>query len=145
MKVFLLAAFAALMMNAQEGKLPTEKPPAAKPVQIAKWTIPASAETPTERGLTEAESLKLQLLAAKIQLVQDKYKIEDFQKEIQPLVNEQEALASALCGSVGIPAAKIKTECGLNLGGAGPDGKPQAAKVWWQKPQAVAMPQAEKK
>jgi hypothetical protein len=97
--------------------------------------------SPTERNLTEAEALKLQLLAARAQIIQDKYKIQQFQEEMKPITDEQSALAAGLCRSVGIPAELVQTQCSLNLGVdqngrpiVGADGKPATPRVWWNRP-----------
>lgn len=129
MKVLVLLAAAAALIFADEKAAPKKE------------------EEPTERTLSEAESLKLQLLAAKIQILQDKYKIADYQKEMQPLADEQNALITQSCVSVGVPRDQVQTQCALNLeigpdGKSlnGPDGKPLPAKVWWNKSTLQATP-----
>ncbi len=129
--VFLLAASAALIF-AQAAKV--DKAPSS----------PSAA--PTERPLTETESLKLQLTMAQISLLNKKYDIEKYQAELKPLVEEQQAVAMAACHSVGVSDDKVQTECALVTGVGqdgkptmGQDGKPVQAKVWHQ------IPAAEKK
>ncbi len=130
--VFLLAASAALMF-AQDAKVDKAS------------TLPSAA--PTERPLTETESLKLQLTMAQISLLNKKYDIEKYQAELKPLVEEQQAVALAACKSVGVPDDKVQTECALQTGigqdgkpTMGQDGKSVQAKVW----HAIPAP-AEKK
>ena len=129
-KLFLIAALACVAY-AQDAKFK------GSPTRLE------DAGKPTERTLTETEALKLQLIAAKLQLLQERYKIAEFQKDAQPLNAEQETVATAACQSLGIPAEKIRTECGIQTGLGqdgkpltGPDGKPVVAKVWWVKPAA---------
>lgn len=133
MKYFMLLAAMTALMNAQSvttaAKVaPTESAPVAKPA---------------ERALTETESLKLQLSMANITLLQKKYNIEQYSKDLQPLVAEQEKVAMEACRSVGIPDEKVKTECGINTGIdqdgkpiLGADGKPAQPRVWWNRPEA---------
>jgi hypothetical protein len=99
----------------------------------------------SERPLSEAEVLKFQLLGAKMQILADKFKITEYQTELQPLSAEQQNLTVEKCASVGVTPDKIQTECGIDLGlgpdgkqRLGPDNKPVAAHVW--KVQAAAPP-----
>jgi len=108
---------------------------------------PETPPQPTERVLTETELLKLQLAAAKIQIIHDRYKFDDMQKELKPIVDEQNSVAMAMCQSIGIPPEMIQTQCGINLGTdqagkqvMGPDGKPVQARVWWNRPSSVPVP-----
>lgn len=136
MKVLFIFAATAALIYAQDAKVA----PAA-----------SSPQVPSERNLSEAEALKLQLLAAKIQIVQDKYQIPKYQEEVKPIADEQNALATNLCKSVGIPEALVQTQCGIQTG-VGTDGKPllDAAgkpvtpRVFWNKP-APPLPVTDKK
>lgn len=125
--LLLLAAAAAMTMMGQDAKV------ASVP------TAPTAA--PAERSLSESEVLKIRLSMAQVQLLQDKYKLQDYQKEVKPLLDEQESIVTTACLSVGIPADKVKTECAINTGVDGdgkplmnPDGKPVQGKVWWNRP-----------
>ena len=104
--------------------------------------VPGSSGAPTERALTDLEVTKFQLAAAQLELAKAKYKIQEFNEEIQPAVQSQNAIARAACLSVGVPENKIlfgspENECGINTGFGpdgkplnGPDGKPTQPKVW---------------
>ncbi len=107
MKLIALLAASAALILAQDAKVVPSSPSAK----------------PTERPLSETESLKLQLSVAQIQLLQKEYKIEEYQAKIKPYMDSQQAIALAACGSVGVAEDKITTECGLSTG-IGPDGKP---------------------
>ncbi len=118
--------------------------------KAAPGDTPAPAQI-TDRQLTETEALKLQLIAAKVQLLQDKYKIQAYNEELQPLSAEQLSIAKAVCASVGVAEDKINSECGLNLGiGAdgkallGADGKPAPTRVWNAKPPVPLAPTEKK-
>lgn len=109
-------------------------------------TAPAGPTQATERALSENEVLKLQLSIANAQLLQDKYRIQEYQKEIQSISDEQEKIFFEACKSVGVPADKIKTECQVTTGMGpdgkpvmGQDGKPMQGKVWWNKPAPVPV------
>lgn len=126
-KLYLCAALSAMILTAQDAKVAPKDTPKEAPK--------------SERNMTETESLKIQLAAAKIQLLREQFKIEDFNKQVEPLSSEQYAVVAAACKSVGVPEDKIQTECGVSTG-VGPDGKPQMgadgkpvqARVWWNKP-----------
>lgn len=125
----LLAATVAMTIYGQEAKV------------APSTATPALAATPPERGLSEAEVLRIRLSMARVQILQDRYKLSDYQKEVQPLLEEQESIVTQACLSVGIPADKVKTECSLSTGVdnegkplTAPDGKPVPARVWWSKP-----------
>lgn len=109
MRLLLIGAALSALCLAQDAKI---KEPAANPPTV-----------PTERPLSEAESLKLQLTTAKIQLLRDKYQVDQFEKDVKPISDEQFAIFEAACISVGVDKDKIRSECGLNTG-VGPDGKP---------------------
>lgn len=103
----------------------------------SKVAVGESVHASTDRTLTAEESLKLQLTQARIQHLQDKYKIAEYQAEVQAVIAEQQSVFAAACKSVGIPEDKVATECRLNTGVdadgkpiAGPDGKPVASRVW---------------
>lgn len=105
-----------------------------------------------ERPLTKEESLTLQLSQSRILRLRDKYKIAEYEAEVQPLINDQQVAFVAACKSIGIPDAKIATECRLSTGVdgegkpvTGPDGKPVAARVWWEKPEPSKVIPEEKK
>ena len=131
--LFALAALAALM-NAQ----PTQKPAPEAP----------KVETPqNERGLTEAEQLKYRATMAEMKNIQEEFRIKEFNAKIAPKSNEQLAVIIAACKSVHVPEDKIQprngqpSECGFISGldddgnpAKGPDGRPIAAKVWWNRP-----------
>ncbi len=135
MKLIALLAASAALILAQDVK--TDK-------------SPSPSATPTERPLTETESLKLQLSIAQIQLLQKEYKIEEYQAKIKPYMDSQQSIAIAACKSVGVIEDKVTTECGLSTG-IGPDGKPAVdangkpvqARVWHATP--VPPPVADKK
>lgn len=121
MKYMILAALAAMTMMGQDAKI-------AKDSQAA---------VSSERPLTETEVLKLQLAASKIENLQNTYKIQEYLKALAPISEDQEAVATAACLSVGVPKTLVKTECALNLPQPGPDGKMIPGKVWWNKPAAA--------
>lgn len=135
MKFVLLAAAAALMMNAQA-------PVAAKPESVPTVLNQKS----TERALTKDELLEFRSTMAEIKNLRVQYKIDEFQEKVQPKVAEQQEAFVKVCRSVGVPEEKIQpangqSECGMNTGLdndgnplKGPDGKPIAPKVWWAKP-----------
>lgn len=93
---------------------------------------------PSERPLTSDELLKLQLTQARIQNLQTKYKLAEYQTEVQSFATEQQAIYVAACKSIGLSDANIKAgECRLDTGvdsdgkpTMGPDGKPLAPRVW---------------
>lgn len=122
MKTFCLILIWGAYLMAQDAKV------------AAAVEAPAVAVLP-ERPLTELEITKIQLADARIELLKKSYKIDEYSKEVQPLVSEKEAVLIAACVSIGIPAEKVRTECGANTGGAGPDGKPVAGRVWTIKPE----------
>src|SRR5579862_8304271 len=101
MKFVLAAALAAFSVYAQDVKTGSEQAVAPAP----------DKPVPSERQLTEAEVLRLQLDSAKAQLLQDKYKLAEYQQELAPIMNDQEQLAIAACKSIGIPDALIRTQC----------------------------------
>lgn len=125
-RVIFAACVCAAVLSAQDAKVaPAPAPPA-----------PAS-----ERALSETEVLKLQLTAAKIELLQKKYDTAGFQKEVQPLSDQQAAIVQAACESVGIAKDKVQAECRIQTGidqdgkpVVGPDGKPVQPKVWREIP-----------
>jgi hypothetical protein len=114
--------------------------------QEAKPT-PKPEKSPTERSLSKEEVWHLKDTIAEIALINTKYKMEDYHKELDPIVADQQATIAAACESIGIPKDKVQSECGVNLG-LGPDGKPLNApdgkpvtpRVWWNKP-APATPE----
>ncbi len=108
MKYLMIFAATAAMMFGQDAKV--DKAPSA----IAK---------PTERPLTETESLKLQLSIANLKLLNQEYRLEEYNTKAKPQMDIQQEIAVAACKSVGVPEDKITTECGIATG-IGPDGKP---------------------
>lgn len=132
--LFALAALAALM-NAQ---------PVAKPAS----ETPKVEALANERALTEAEQLKFRATMAEIKNLRDAFKIEDFNKKVQPKADEQLGVIVAACRSVHVPEDKIQprdgkpSECGF-VSGLDDDGnqmkdatgKPIPSRVWWNKPQ----------
>lgn len=132
MKLFLFAAMAAVMFG-QDAK-----------IAVAPAGPPAPA---TERPLSENEILKLKLAQSQIQVLRDKYKIDEYQKEVGPISQSQMSVAQDACLSVGVAKDKLQTECGLQTGFdgdgkplTGPDGKSAEPKVW-----KIAPPPAEVK
>jgi hypothetical protein len=106
---------------------------------------PKSDKAPTERSLSKEEVWHLKDTIAEINLINQKYKIEEYHKELDPLVADQQATIQAACESIGIPKEKVQSECGVNLG-LGPDGKPLngpdgktpvTPRVFWNKPAPV--------
>ncbi len=96
---------------------------------------------PAERPLTKEESLGLQLTQTRIVRLQEHYKISEYQAAIQSIGAEGQAIFTNACRSIGIPEDKIATECQYNTGVdadgkpiMGADGKPLAARVWWEVP-----------
>lgn len=125
--VYLVTAMAVLMISAhaQDAKVSTAVP------------VPNSPAVSSERPLSEVELLKLQLSMANVKLLQDKYKLAEYQREVQPEGDKQEKIVTEICLSIGVPADKIKTDCGLQTGldaegkpVLGQDGKPVPAKAW---------------
>lgn len=122
MKLILFAALAAVMFG-QDAK-----------IAAPQGGTPAPS---TERPLSENEILKLKLAQTQIQVLKDKFKIEDFNKEVTPIQQSQMSVAQDACLSVGVAKDKLQTECGLVTGFdgdgkqlTGPDGKPLEPKVW---------------
>jgi|SRR5579885_851730 len=115
MRLMIVAALAALSVFGQDAKVsPSESKGGAQP---------------TERPLSEVEVLKLKLAMSQIENLQAKYKIDEFNKEAQPISAEQRAIAVAACKSVGVAEANVEKECGIAFG-KGPDGKEVAPRVW---------------
>lgn len=121
MKLSLLMSLALAAM-AQDAKVASSPTP-----------IPATSE----RALAKEESLALQLSQVRVLRLQERYKIQEYQAELQPMANEQQAMWIAACKSIGIPDEKIQTECRINTGVDadgkpvnGPDGKPVTPRVW---------------
>lgn len=109
---------------------------------------PKPEKSPTERSLTKEEVWHLKDTIAEINLINTKYKMEDYHKELDPIVADQQATISAACESIGIPKDKVQSECGVNLGVGpdgkplnGPDGKPVTPRVSWNKPAPPATPE----
>lgn len=123
----------------------------AQVAKIDPKSVPGGEAKVTDRQLTEAETLKFQLLSAKLQLLADRYKIADYQQEAAPLNGEQQTLFASACTSVGVPADKVQAECALDVGldqagkpRLGPDQKPVQPHVWWVKPKATTEDAAKK-
>lgn len=123
-RLIYFAAASAMALMGQDAKI------AAGPQGV-------KASPATERPLTETEVLKIQLVAAKIELLQKKYDVAGFQRETQPLSDQQAAIIQAACESVGVPKDKLQAECRVQIGFdqdgkqvMGPDGKPVTPKVW---------------
>lgn len=108
----------------------------------------AKAEAPKpeakERMLTKEESAQLQISILKLHILNDKYKIEEYQSAIAPISQTQQSLRDSLCKSIGVPPDKIASECGIagfnNEGDQimGNDGRPIAQKVFRVPQQPVA-------
>ena len=136
MRLIMLAAIAAVSMVGQDAKV---APAPAK-----------AMEAKTERALEESESLKIRLSQQKIKNLRADFKIDEFSKQVDPIVNEQRMIFAAACRSVGVPEDKIFAEpsqCEFNTGYGpddkpivGPDGKPIPAHVKWLKPQEASEP-----
>jgi hypothetical protein len=131
--LFALAALAALM-NAQ---------PVAKPAP----ETPKVDAALTERALTEAEVLKIRATSAEIKNLSDTYKVEEFNKKVEPKATERQGVFIAACRSIQIPEDKIQTECrfvtGLDADGntvMDPTGKPVKARVWRERPATAETP-----
>jgi len=107
-----------------------------------------SPAPPVDRLLTREEVLMIENSILRLALAQKNYKIEQYQAEVAHIVGEQESVIAAACKSVGVPADRLKSECGMTGFGqdgrpvVGPDGKPVSPRVWWAKP---SPPVAEKK
>ncbi len=119
----LVAAFAAIAFS-QEASKPAPTPVAAPVVA-------------PERPLTELELEKIKRTTVQIQLLNATYKMDEYQKAVEPISAEQRAVVVAACKSIGIADDKIQTDCGVNIGmGAdgkqltNPDGTPVKARVW---------------
>jgi|SRR5579864_911705 len=119
--VALLAAFSVVAFSQELKPVPTV----------------GSQPATTERALSESEVLKVQLATTELQLLQERYKIAEYQKEAQPIQEKQMAVLKAACLSVGVPETKMQTDCGISTGyGAdgkpilGADGKQVPARVW---------------
>lgn len=137
-KLILLAATAAFV-NAQSDKV---DPPKAQ-------------TAPLERKFTDDEIKSLSLYVAQLQVIRDKDKAEDLEKQyrqyqtdIAPIAAKQKAIVKAACVAVGVPEAAVETgECGVAFGLDpagnpinGPDGKPVESKVWHVVPKTPATP-----
>ena len=108
------------------------------------------AEDKHDRPLTKDELLTFRATMAEVRDLRATYKIAEFNEKIQPKVAEQQKTFFEACKSVGVPEDKINptsgpSECGLATGlddNGNPvkdaNGKPIAARVWWNKPAAVA-------
>lgn len=113
---------------------------AAQNVQDAKANPPA----PTERVLTHDEALELQVTILKIHLLNDQFKINDYQAAVAPLSKRQQEIHDSTCLSIGISKDKINTECGISGFDAngdpiiGADGKAVPQRVYRIVPQPVA-------
>ena len=143
MKLLILAALAAFSLSAQEKPAP-EKPKPAEQVAKATTELPKPA-LPPELVFNELDSTTLQLIATKAARLNDRYKIPEYQKELQPLAQQQQSLYLKACRKLGIPDDLIQKECGFESGvdldgnvKKSPDGNPVQAKVWRQQP--VALP-----
>lgn len=141
------AAFAALI-TAQDKK------PAAEP--------PQAIAAPTERPFTEDEVAKLSLAQSQMQVLRDRFHIDDlektfrdFQAEASVIAARQEAVVRAACLSIGVPEAQIKTGVcqptfGIDATGKpimGQDGKPvpNVVRRVPQQGQTPVLPAADKK
>lgn len=145
MKLFILGAFCALSLLAQDAKL---APPQSQPATTLSGLTTNLIST--GHVLTEIQSLRLQLLTAKILLIQNKYKIDDYQTEVKPVLDEQHELTVEVCRLVGIAPEAIPTQCAFDLGigqdgkpRIGPDGKAIEPRVWKaiQAPSPAVVPQ----
>src|ERR1035438_6908738 len=122
MKLFLIAALAAFALSAQTPS--TGAKPEVKSA-VAKVTPPAKPDAlAPEHVFTEVESLKIQLAATQVALLNKKYNIETYQKEAQPFVMQQQGIFITACQQLGIPQTLMQTECGVESG-VDADGKPK--------------------
>ena len=87
-------------------------------------------EAKKEYLLTKEESLTVKLDIAQIQLLNEKYKIDDYNKEIKPWSAEQEDVITKACMKVGVAKDKIRSDCGVSLGAKDQAGNELPAKVW---------------
>ena len=141
MKFMILAALAALTISAQTAPTAAPEPKNVK-TEVAKATPPAKPDAlPQELLFNETQTLKIQLAQTQMALLNKKYNIENYNKEAQPLVVEEQNIYLAACKQLGIPETLITTQCGVEPGVDGdgkakldPAGKPVPAKVWWQHP-----------
>lgn len=124
MKLFVIAAMSACFLMGQDAKVIAQ--PSAPPAVAA-----------TERPLTETELLKIQLTLTRLQLLQDKFHMADFNKEAAVISADQQSIVESVCSSIGVPKDKIQSQCGLATGLdndgkpiTSADGKPVAARVW---------------
>jgi hypothetical protein len=140
MKMIIIAAIAASMLSAQSTQ--KEEP---KPKEVATKEAPKEApKQPEGRDLTKAEAADLQITILKLHILNDRYKLDEYQKEAGPISQKQQSLRDSLCKSIGVPADKVNTECGIQgfdsngdqINGA--DGKPVPQKVFRVPQQPVA-------
>jgi hypothetical protein len=106
-----------------------------------KATTPAAK--PAERPLTKEEVLTFRATMAEIKNLRAEFRIDEYEKKIKVIANEQQTAATDMCLSVGVPKELVQTQCGITTGldenGQplnGPDGKPITPKVFWNKPTA---------
>lgn len=142
MKVLLLIAATAAFSFAQEGKPITAKPAPAITKEVAQ---------PAERKLTREEVLEFQVALKDVAILRQKYRLEEFNKEVQSLSQIQLAIYTAACSSIGISQEKInRRECNFDIGldeDGKPvmrDGKPVEAKVSVRPPTVETPAQAKK-
>lgn len=138
--MFLLAAFAAVLSAQASVAAKPEAPPAKEAV------------APSERSLTEVEVLKFQNAVKDIVILREKFKIDDFQKQAATFSQIQQGIYRTACASIGIAPQDIEKTCGFDpavdgngVQVNGPDGKPQAARVWRIMPPAPEPPPTAKK
>lgn len=140
MKLQLFAALSAftIIASAQEVKESHKPQPPAPAV--------------TSRPLTHDEQLEFDLATARIQNINTKYKINEYNQEIAPFSASQSSVAKAACASVGISESQFPNGCGFTTGHdadgkpvMGADGKPVVPHVWNVAEEAKAAAAAAKK
>jgi TolA-binding protein len=142
MKLFLLAALAAVSLSAQTQTSQGSNSPNIQNVQGDVNTnapaAPAPAK-PQERPLTPLEMANSKLLDKTVRLEQAR--ITESQRKITEAQKQYAQMVEEACGSIGIAAAKWQTECGFTNGINEDDkpildqnGYPVAARVWKRPP-----------
>lgn len=108
---------------------------------------PKLPPAPSERQLRADEITAAQLADTQVQLLQEKYKINEYLEKAKAPTAAYNAVKTEACKSVGVPEAEMNQWCGFVTGLdkdgnpiLGPDGKPTPAKVWNAKPKQEEKP-----